>query len=185
MLPLPFIFAVSNALRGSKTISKAIAPAIWAITISLHLSFVGGYDLWQLGGAALASFLGFWAALAPGWGIGFSAFHGRIKAGEVEISWLDKIVDTIVRGAQSSPAKSRKWGVWWMTLRGLFFYPAFIALSLITGQYWLLLTGLIASLSMGLVYGAMRYVHEGEAVRLAEFVFGGLIGCGVLYGMML
>lgn len=174
------IFGLINSLRGANYVPRIVAALACGGTFMGYLGYAD--NSWLAASiAGLICAAGIFAGLLPGWGRGFAAFHGRLSRNEVEIQWLDDLADKFFPFAYQDVAAARRWGVFWMTVRGSFFYPAFIGVALYLGQYWLLLTGL-AVLSMGSVYGLMRFAPEKHAVRLAEFLYLSILGAALAAG---
>lgn len=148
----------------------ACLPASWKV---FGIVSVGIY-LWSL----------------PGWGRGFTCFHGRKEPlFEPEIRWIDRLTDLVfsvmhgtkydasVRNqlyASMTPNEVRVYGTIWMTIRGLYLYPMFGVLAL-TVQPMAAAIG-FAALLQGFAYAIMRYVPERQAVMGAELTFGAVIG---------
>lgn len=130
--------------------------------------------------------LGFYAAIILGWGKYFMAFHGNNVLHEKENPWVDPVVDWVMGyepGKAYTPAYCRKYGVWGMTLVGFQFVPLFIwPLCSVSAPMWVYFVPLV-SLSMGLVYGAMRYLRDKTSTLPAEIVFATIIGAA--YGLII
>ena len=190
------LFAALNRLRGSSPF-KAIAykierglpvsdlafkywefftdhPHIAKLTSSKLLAFIAmGITVWVfygwMNGLNTAAGMAFWAQIC-GWGLYFSAFHGRWSLNESECKIIDRLVsgieDTRIRGTVA------------MSIRGLAIFPLFIGFAFTMGDLWLSFYGLIGLLQ-GPVYGAMRWIPEKNAATFAEAIYGGIIGATI------
>lgn len=197
------IFGFWNGVRGRGFFSKGakekrmphriLAPFFGRIACCIYLGLSSyGFLEWQ--GVSLPDSgyfsgngaVGFFLAILFGWGKYFMAFHGLNKLHERENPWVDYVVNRImdyVPGKAYSAAYCRKYGVWGMTLVGVQFIPLFIyPLIEAAPPVWVYFTP-IAALSMGLVYGALRYKKEHDETTIPEIVFAAIIG-GV-YGFVM
>ena len=172
----PFIIGLINAFRGAGNgwFTRPAAAIYMGIATEILAAWLG-YPSHYCVAILLIVTIGFFTGAVMGWGAGFAAFHGR-KDPMPEILVIDKIADFIVRNPYTI-SEIRNWGVVWMTLRGGLFYPMFYFLSHVTGGS--ALWGL-SCLSMGVVYGVMRYIPEKNAVRTAELTFATIYGATIL-----
>ena len=152
-----------NALRGDGKIPKYGCAAGMAIV----LYFCSALPLIYIPILTLL----LWAGLAPGWGKYFGVFDGSLASyNETEVKIIDKITDKIVSNSTSS---YRLWCFVATSIRGLCFYPVFIALSFYDA--YALLYGL-GVLLMGCIYLLGGYAPAKYRVRCSEFGYGALLG---------
>lgn len=105
------------------------------------------------------------------WGDGFMAITGTDTRNYSKYKWICAICDKICKVNSTSiltPAQCKEWGTWYMTVRGGFMYPMFIALGIMMTP-WAFWAGL-GCLLQGIVY------RTSETVRAAEYKMGALIG---------
>lgn len=122
-------------------------------------------------------------AVSIGWSKYFMSFTGvnRLMEHEVPpIDWIvNKIFGTTYATTDASTSKLLGWGTVAMCLRGILFYPMFIAIAIYIKNPYGLLIGLGCTL-MGIIYGATRYmpykwIQAQWQVPVAEFLFGAWI----------
>lgn len=163
-------------VRGRGWLPKMAFTALAAISVAGQ-AYLNGWFLREVGLIGVIALCGIALWVAPGVGIGFRAFHGRAQAGETEIEWLDGWAD-LIAGTPPEPegwyvSEWRQWGTVWMSLRGLFALPLFLALF--WANPWAPAIGLGMALQ-GPIYGAMRYIPEKQAVMVAEILTGAWLG---------
>lgn len=169
LLWFSLLFAVLNALRGSGRFQYIFTrPAV-----SLYMGCaVGMYTVSPVIGTIV--FLGLWGGLTPGWGKYFNVMTGSlVYRDETEIKVIDQLT-TLICGYPQDRQHFIRWCFIAMSLRGLLFYPMFIALSFF--HIYALPYGLLTTL-MGVVYWSAKFAPEQCRVRYAELVYGGLLGC--------
>lgn len=172
---LALIFATARAAHGGGYVSRLLSILIMALGFVLvHISTYGLIDALVAG---LIAFAGLYLGLVVGWGKGFAAITGRYDLSEKEAFPADYIAN-LVYIHSSDNAKLA--GTVFMTARSIFFFPLFIALAAVTGDYYGYLLSSLFVLSMGVVYyGAGRVIEEKYAVRLAEVVYFFIVGAAL------
>lgn len=199
------LFAILNRLRGADLTQDWILanpdkPSIlcprWRIVFDsltdktlccVYMGIAAGlfsyhaYGWWAILVALIvAAGTRFWAAF--GWGNYFAAFDGLSKAGP-EVAWIDAIIYRLIPREKNTPAWNRLRGTIGMSLRGLYLYPLFMALTIFqwfveSPQWWAPLVIGFACLLQGPVYGAMRWIpkYTTRGVPVAETIWGGVMG---------
>jgi hypothetical protein len=130
----------------------------------------------ELAGVAFAGLV-FWAVWA--WGPGFMAINGQDfrkydKKWWFPHWWICKLCDFDVRCKPTdalTEAQCRLWGTIYLTARGAFMYPMFIALSFMTTRYAIIFGW--SCLLQGLIY------RFSPTVLTAEYRFGAVIGAAL------
>ena len=171
---LALIFGFSRAAHGGGYVSRLLSILFMACGYAGYL-LLDGRTLIDSAVMGLIAFAGLFGGLVLGWGKGFAAITGRYFKDEKEFFPADWAGDYAF-AASGNPKFA---GAVFMTVRGMLFYPLFIALAAYTGL-WLpyLLSGL-AVLSMGLVYWLAGLCGETRAVRIAEVAYLAIIGYAV------
>lgn len=173
MTPLLMLaLAAINRLRGSGLSNRCVVSLLAGASCALADLWVRG-DLSHAGAVFLIVALGFAFWTIFGWGNYFAAFHGRYSQIESEIPWIDRLGEKVFPFDGNRDTNLNR-GAFCMALRGLYFYPTFIALSFVTTP-WALAIGLLCILQ-GAAYGAMRWAEEPDAVSGAEWLTGALFG---------
>lgn len=171
-----------NRFRGSGWVSggRWIASGAAGVASGLYQFLQHGYD-WKVYGVGTIVGVGFYLGSVFGWGKYFSSFSGSGNKDETELAWAEWIAGKLQPRLQTE-ANWRRYGVICFTLRALLYLPCFIGLALVTHNWWTLLTSL-SVLSMGLIYGSMRYLYkkyEVDVVAIAEVLFGLLLGLNIV-----
>jgi len=197
-----------NALRGFSyegEITKK-QKAINLITSKGMFCLVGGLvTAWYLGYShqlAITAAVGLAVWAIKGWSPGFMMFHERPTDWpyEAEIGFVDDLAAKL-SGTQvflhdkgigqrfyfDTDEDARKYALIWMSIRGLFILPLFIALgylgdSLVLGA----VLGFLCGVLMGPCYYLGRFIAERvkpgkfiDATRIVEFIYYCVIGSGV------
>lgn len=186
ILKTAFIFGFWNGVRGRgffakhKILSHLFGRIACCVYLGITLRMVMPAEF-----AANAA-LCFFFAILFGWGKYFMAFTGMNVLHERENPWVDWCVDKIMDytpGRAYSPAYCRKYGVWGMSLVGLQFMPVFLwPLLYAPHAAWLNFVPLVC-LSMGFVYGGIRYLRDKTSAAPAEIVFASIVGAA--YGLVI
>lgn len=166
-------FALVNYYRGRRLFHpRSLVNALMAcffFALFAQIALEGSHTYWQ-------TFVGIavWLRL-EGWGLYFSAFHGRWNRAESEVRLIDWIGFRLVPWIGPDDLRSnRARGTLCMSLRGLFILPLF---GLLFGlSVPALMFGAAAGLTQGIIYGAMRFVPEERAVETAEPITAGVFG---------
>lgn len=190
MILFSLLFSALNALRGSgfwkkddneqrpRTVSeRLLARDTWLLLMAMvicgKLIHAGYVSLPHAMILVPFFFLITLACFSPGWGKYFNVITGNlIYRDEGEVKAIDRLT-TIICGYPKDRPHFIRWCFVAMSLRGLLFYPLFIALSLfhISALFYGLFTAL-----MGVVYWSAKFVPEQYNIRYAELVYGGLLG---------
>lgn len=157
VLPAP-LFAITIGVINAPVFA-AVFPryGFWWDCLALLAGFAAGAAIWK----------------APGWGLFFSAFHGRWPLSERECWPVDKIGLWVIPWIGEHDAESNmRRGVFCFCLRALIYtLPLFGFLAWwINSPYPLLLWP--ATIGQGFIYGFMRNLpeSEGKQVPTAEFL---------------
>lgn len=175
-----------NAARGSGRFWFFPRPfaMLYVITSSVVLSHADRLQViadnpYQYAAAAGGAWLLLWLGMVFAWGAFFSAFHGRDKSHETTgfPYGLFGLFAALFQPEIKTEADARRWGVAGFTARSVLLYLPFAWLA-----YWntcSLFFGLFV-FSMGLIYGAMRYLPVTTLgfgrVRIAEFCYFMVVG---------
>jgi hypothetical protein len=158
------LMGIAGRLKGSDIGGKMAAfPLIMAAT--LGYVYLIDYDLREAGNIAMITLAGCALWLAPGIKRGFMMWHGlpitHSQAYNEKIGGMSYVPHTIAlklfriqRRTKFNPANEgdyKAYGFWWMTFRGLYLLPLFIALAAYTHQPLVALYGL-GGLSQGIAY---------------------------------
>lgn len=175
---IAFVASVSvfNKLRGSGTISKYVPLLFIGLTSFLYTSDAIVACITTLG-------LIFWAG--DGWKRGLTALHGWTHVfvnNEGYKFWIDKPLSLIYNPHNyvlELPVDDRvkRYGTYWMSLRGLYIVPLFVALGIYNDSWHTgVILGLEAGLAMGGIYYAAGKISEVNGHTIAEFAYGFLVG---------
>lgn len=126
-----------------RVFGMSLAFGVFSQSVLCFLFALAGMALWAL----------------PGWAEGFVIFDGKDTRNN---SLIDRLTNKI------RPVCDKTWGLIFFTLRGLYIYPLFIALSYLLTP-WALLIGFGGAL-MGVCY---RY---SPSVLVSEYKMGAVIG---------
>lgn len=159
---------LANTFRG-----RAFIPR-WAFYLIMGLLALLASGWWWY---ALIWTIGVILWLAAPWGEGFTAITGVMPSPLGKNPTIEKICFKIVPDPYASSDAAKSWGFWFMFFRGLFYlYPTFMALTIITGQWPLLVLGFFSSLQ-GACYRMFGMVPEGnQSVACAEVLMGFVLG---------
>jgi len=168
------ILALLNHLRGQ---NDALPDSRVTYTALMGVGY--GLAAWAAGlpwttavflGATTALGLIFWDVWT--WGNGFLAISGEDTRDYTRMSWLCAMCDALT-GVTPLTKLTRDqclaWGTLYMTARGLFLVPLFIALAFLLHRPEIAVLGVLGA-SQGITYRASPTVY------VAEFIFGGVIG---------
>lgn len=175
------ICSVANHLGGQSTTipDPRITCRVIAIPAAFELAaYFTGANLWQ--GLFVLAGMAMWAT--PAWAQGFMALPyvtGTLPADRRGTGLLDSLCNLLMGVNPLTTLTVRQcriWGVLFMTMRGGYLYPLFIALGAFYNP-WAYVIGLGCFLQ-GAVYGLA------QEVIYAEFVMGAIIGA-MLAGVLL
>lgn len=171
-----------NYLKLSKIIVSFLQGAATAL-----LFFLSGQNLGLCAAAFVAHSLCFLLWCAPGWGKYFSVFTGANNMHEKEIRWIDAIIDPFLkkRIMNYSSGVSRIWYGVGMTLRGLYYAPAYVLLYFISPKILFLLPLLF---SQGLIYSTGRLLGypKKDPIIYIEAIMGVIfVGAPVVYVILI
>lgn len=171
IIPSLLLPTVANYIRGRgyTKLGRGAVCTSFALVVLLN---GWGYGFYNAVGMAIMVAACAYLWLMFGWGKYFSSFTGRDNPNEAEIGWIDWIGYKVFPYDMDART-NRLRGLLCMSIRGLFFYPAFIAIYGITGNWWALLIGLGTALQ-GYVYYIQK--EDAWAVARAEILTGLLFG---------
>ena len=170
--------ATINRLRGSDLplTSKGLTSLLCGLSTGL-LAYILGYEIKSVAIISLISFVGIWLWAMFRWGNGFASFTGRYTPRKYGI--VEKIVAKFA-GNKSGFVK----GWLYMTIRGLYLLPLFIALSIFLQNYFVAIIGFAGGLQ-GCIYSLARIVPEKYGVAFSEILTGGLIGLMLVISLII
>jgi hypothetical protein len=163
------IFSALNALRGSGMIDRMTCAAGMGIATLL----LPNQSIDHSAIIILIAFIGLWIGFACGWNKYLNIFSGNMQyVNEVCVKPIDWIA-TKICGIPTNSGQFITWCFVAFTIRGLLFYPVFLALSLYShhSPLW----GLGSAL-MGCAYYTARIAPVGGQVRVGESIYGAVLG---------
>jgi hypothetical protein len=181
-LPLILTFALFNFLRGQpwgKATSKPFTSLYSGLATGLYCYWTG-YEIVDCAVISLITWLGMWLWAADGWI--FLAMHGWDAT--YRSKGRKKWFDAAINWWKPSTMRQRKaYGAAWLSLRGLYILPMFIALGMYLGDWTAIPYGAACGLLMGPVYWLAGLKHTKYSVGLAELGYGAVIG-GVMAAVL-
>lgn len=158
-------FSLLNMCRGAGELARSYSTLLMGVVV-----YILTLDIW----AAAITFLGIWIGMTIGWGKGFATIHGCYNRKEKEFYPIDVIVDKLPIN------NGYVLGTIWMTLRSILYVPTFLSLAFISTFNLFFMLPLLLK---GIVYYISGRISTRHGVRIAEGIWGAILGLMILGGL--